>query len=133
MGRPRKIMNNELVVRLAARGYVAREIALYCGISEATLFRRCADPLQRGYLLRDASLRKKQFEVAMNGNPTMLIWLGKNLLSQTDRQELTGAGGGPIQYERTDLRKLSDEELAQLESLVEKAHAEFSDARRNSG
>jgi len=127
-----KAIDTNLVTRLAARGYVTREIAMYANISESTLFRRCADALDRGYTLRNASLRKKQFDLAMNGNATMLVWLGKNLLGQTDRQELTGAGGGPIQYERTDLRKLTDEELAQLEELVEKAHAETGDARRNS-
>ena len=30
------------------------------------------------------SIRRKQFEVAMNGNIAMLIWLGKNWLGQTD-------------------------------------------------
>lgn len=31
------------------------------------------------------NLRRKQIEVALDGNPNMLIWLGKNLLGQTDR------------------------------------------------
>ena len=29
-------------------------------------------------------LRAVQLDVALKGNPTMLIWLGKNLLGQTD-------------------------------------------------
>jgi len=33
-------------------------------------------------------LFQKQFEVAMSGNPSMLIWLGKQMLNQTDRNEL---------------------------------------------
>jgi hypothetical protein len=69
----------------------------------------------------------------MQGNATMLVWLGKQWLGQNDRHELTGADGGPIQYERPDLRRLTDEELAQLEELVEKAHAEVSNAGRDSG
>lgn len=32
-------------------------------------------------------LAQKQFEVAMSGNPSMLIWLGKNWLGQTDKNE----------------------------------------------
>lgn len=60
--------------------------------------------------------------MAMNGNVTMLIWLGKILLHQTERQEITGPFGGPIQVESTDLTKLSDEELRSLERLIEKAH-----------
>jgi len=34
------------------------------------------------------NLRKKQYDVAMAGNVSMLIWLGKNELNQTDRQEV---------------------------------------------
>jgi len=30
-------------------------------------------------------LRKKQLEVAMNGDRTLLIWLGKNMLGQSDQ------------------------------------------------
>ena len=33
------------------------------------------------------SLRRKQFDTAMSGNPTMLVWLGKNWLGQTDKLE----------------------------------------------
>ena len=31
------------------------------------------------------SLRRKQKEVAMSGNPTMLIWLGKQCLNQSEK------------------------------------------------
>jgi hypothetical protein len=33
------------------------------------------------------NLRKKQYDVAMAGNVSMLIWLGKNELGQTDKNE----------------------------------------------
>ena len=33
------------------------------------------------------SLRRKQYETAMAGNPTLLIWLGKQYLNQTDKTE----------------------------------------------
>jgi hypothetical protein len=33
------------------------------------------------------SLRRKQYSTAMEGNPTLLIWLGKNWLGQTDKVE----------------------------------------------
>ncbi len=34
-----------------------------------------------------ASLRRRQFKAADDGNVTMLIWLGKQYLGQTDRME----------------------------------------------
>ena len=33
-------------------------------------------------------LRKAQIDSACAGNPTMLIWLGKQMLNQTDSQEI---------------------------------------------
>ncbi len=36
------------------------------------------------------SLRRKQYSAAMDGNSTMLVWLGKNWLGQTDRPEDIG-------------------------------------------
>lgn len=37
-----------------------------------------------------ASLRRKQYKVACESeNPTMLVWLGKQYLGQTDKQETT--------------------------------------------
>jgi hypothetical protein len=32
----------------------------------------------------------------MDGNPTMLIWLGKNWLGQTDKQEVAHTGGAGV-------------------------------------
>lgn len=38
-------------------------------------------------------LAQKQYEVAMKGNATLLIWLGKNWLGQTDKNEIEHTGG----------------------------------------
>ena len=34
------------------------------------------------------SLRRAQWKAAQDGNPTMLIWLGKQMLGQRDKQEV---------------------------------------------
>ena len=39
-----------------------------------------------------ASLRRMQYKVASEGNSTMLIWLGKQFLGQTDKQDLKHSG-----------------------------------------
>ena len=35
-----------------------------------------------------SSLRRAQWRTAMDGNPTMQVWLGKNWLSQADKQSV---------------------------------------------
>ena len=35
-----------------------------------------------------SSLRRAQWKAANDGNPTMLVWLGKQVLGQRDKQEL---------------------------------------------
>jgi len=73
------------------------EIAAFFSMSDDTLSRRVkeefnctfaeryAEKKQAGF----ASIRRKQFEVAMAGNVAMLIWLGKNWLHQSDKIEQT--------------------------------------------
>ena len=43
------------------------------------------------------SLRRAQIKVALGGNATMLIWLGKNLLGQSD-QPLDTSGNEPLPW-----------------------------------
>lgn len=38
------------------------------------------------------SLRRMQWKSAKGGNATMQIWLGKQLLGQTDKQDITSGG-----------------------------------------
>lgn len=70
-----------------------------------------------------SSLRRKQMEVALSGNTTMLIWLGKQYLEQKDKtaQELSGPNGAPIKTANIDLSNLSmkeiERELMKLETL----------------
>ena len=46
------------------------------------------------------SLRRRQMQLALNGNPAMLIFLGKNYLHQADKQDIQHSGdGNPIQIQ----------------------------------
>ena len=42
------------------------------------------------------SLRRKQYDQAMSGNSTMLIWLGKQWLNQSDKHEELNKDAGAI-------------------------------------
>lgn len=79
----------ELVTKLASFGLVTEEIAAVAGCSKDTIERRFMEDMELGRQKRNASLRRKQFEVAMKGNTGMLIWLGKQYLDQRDRSEVS--------------------------------------------
>ena len=92
MGRKPIEINQEQVTRLAAIGCTNEEIASVVGCSHDTLVRRFKELLAEGRLQGKASLRRKQFELALSGNTTMLIWLGKQVLGQADKQEILQTG-----------------------------------------
>lgn len=81
-------VNPEQVRKLAAIGCKVEEIANIVGCHRNTIHNRFAGELERGREEGKMSLRRKQFEVALSGNVSMLIWLGKQMLGQTDKQEI---------------------------------------------
>lgn len=89
MARPRIKIDPVEVEKLASLGLTNREIGIIVGASEATIGRRFASEIDKGRALLNRSLRRKQVEMALGGNVTMLIWLGKNYLGQSDKQDVT--------------------------------------------
>jgi len=83
-GRPRKEIDTELLYKLAQIHCTMREMVDILGVSEDTLKRRFAGIIDKGKAEGKMRLRRKQIEVAMKGNAVMLIWLGKQILSQSD-------------------------------------------------
>ncbi|RJQ55930.1 MAG: hypothetical protein C4521_01015 [Actinobacteria bacterium] len=66
------------------------EIAAFFGCDEGTIRKRFSEELTKGRQNGKISLRRKQWEAAKNGNVTMLIWLGKQWLGQSDKQDIAG-------------------------------------------
>lgn len=91
-GRPPKDIDPEQVMRLAALGVPMVDIAFVVGCSVDTLERRFRDEIEEGRANGRTRLRQKQLEVALSGNPAMLIWLGKQMLGQADKQEVAQTG-----------------------------------------
>lgn len=132
-GRPRATIDWALFDALCAAQCTRDEIAGRFNISPTTLLRvierehKCTFETY-AVEKREAGkgrLRSKQFELALKGDKTMLIWLGKQYLGQVERQEFTGKDGGPIATAEApwDLTKLSNEELDQLRRLHSRAAA----------
>jgi len=84
MGRPKKNIDESVIEELAGLNCSYEEIARIVGVAESTLTRRFAQVIKRGRESVKTSLKRKQFQVAMSGNVAMLIWLGKNILGQSD-------------------------------------------------
>ncbi len=83
-GRRKRVVNPKDVYELAQIGCNDREIARWFDITESTLKYNFADILEKGREDLKHSLRKAQINLALSGNAVMLIWLGKNLLGQSD-------------------------------------------------
>lgn len=126
-GRKSTIIDWGAVIDLLKIGSSAAEVCAVLGISDRTLrkqvlndhnmewaeFARCGKAKGRNML------RSKQFEVAMDGDKTMLIWLGKQRLGQAEKQETRHT------ITNIDVKSLSDEDL-------ERYRNEFDDATKDS-
>ena len=99
-GRPKKRIDFELVDRLCAIQCTGEEIASVLNVSYDTLERRVkekfgvsfADYFEEKRGKGRVSLRRMQWKKAEKGDTTMLIWLGKQYLKQTDKQEVDQTG-----------------------------------------
>ena len=98
-GAPKKVLNAGMIQIMAMKGLTQEDIAAVLGCSADTIYRNYAGAFAIGRQTCMSSLRRKQFEMAMKGDRTMLVWLGKNLLGQKDRHELTGKDDSPLMPE----------------------------------
>jgi hypothetical protein len=89
-GRPKKEIDYDKVEKLASIHCTQEEIATILELSVDTLQR---DPefcgiYKRGLEKGRASLRRMQWKAAEAGDKTMLVWLGKQILGQRDKQDI---------------------------------------------
>ena len=89
-GRPKKYnLDTKQVEQLAGFGCTDTEIASFFDISRTTLERNYEQYMTKGRESGKIRLRQMQWASAKKGNVAMLIWLGKQLLGQSDKQEIT--------------------------------------------
>lgn len=125
-GRPKKKIDFGQLDKLCHIHCTGEECAAILGMDYDTLNRRLKEEVGKGFAeyfaeksaTGKASLRRRQIQSAMEGNPTMLIWLGKQMLKQQDlsKQEIVA------DISTTDKNKLlerlrgdlTDDEAAQI-------------------
>ena len=84
-GDNKRIIPPDEVYKLACLHCSDQEIADWFAIPRETLKYNFRDLIQKGYNSTKQQLRKAQIDVALKGNVSMLIWLGKNMLGQSDQ------------------------------------------------
>jgi hypothetical protein len=96
-GKTRKVVPPDDVYKLAMMGCPDREIAEWFEVSESTLKYNFSAYLSKARSQLKQKLRQSQLRVANDGNATMLIWLGKNILGQSDNP-LNGEDNKPLPW-----------------------------------
>ena len=107
-GRPALQLDEEQVFKLARLNVSVKDMADVLDCSKRVLENNYLDVINEGRANLRTSILRKQYEVGViDGNITMLIWMGKQYLGQADKNTLE------IDDRRT-AEQLTDEELNQI-------------------
>jgi transcriptional antiterminator len=103
-GRPPVDLDEAQLELLAKVGATHWEMAAHFGVTERTIENKLKQEkykaaIERGKGKGNVSLRRKQMELALKGDRTMLIWLGKQRLGQKEKidhsEEISTSKGRP--------------------------------------
>lgn len=103
-----RVINYDTVERLAMIQCTEAEIAYAIGFTpEGFRLRKNNDKqllgaLEKGKETGRASIRRLQFKAAEKGDRTMLVWLGKQYLGQSDKQDVKQTGPISVQIVKPD-------------------------------
>jgi len=114
MAPPKKELNEAIIYDLAKIHCTMNEIASVCDCSVDTLERRYADIIKKGRDEGKSSLKRLQWKAAEAGNITMMIWLGKQTLGQSDRVRSDITSGGDKIQPIIQVSPMGAEELRKL-------------------
>lgn len=84
-----RVIPPDEVYKLATLGCPDREIAQWFDVSESTLRYNFSSYLTKARSHLNQRLRQAQLKLALDGNATMLIWLGKQMLGQSENPHNT--------------------------------------------
>lgn len=89
-GRPRAKVDAKQVGKLAELGCTSDEIGEWFNVDGSVIRRNFGHVMRQAKAKTKAKLRNAQLETALKGDKTMLVWLGKQLLSQSDNGQRGG-------------------------------------------
>lgn len=119
MARPKKKISQKQFESLCAIQCTKEEICGVLDVTEKTLNNWCKETYGESFslvfkqkrALGKASLRRNQWKLAEKGNSTMQIWLGKQILNQSENPLLD-----KIKLKELELKVKELEELSRLHS-----------------
>ncbi len=118
-GRPAKKIDLVHLKKLAQMMFTEEEMAIALRMSWSTFkvhkqenLAEVTRAIDEGYANGRSSLRRRQMTLALKGDKTMLIWLGKQHLGQKEKMQHTGEIQSPIAVVATTLNFATAEEAA---------------------
>jgi len=106
-----KDIDPEDVRKLSERFWAKSEIAAFLNCHVDTITNRFQEIYLKGRENGKAKLRDIQLRAAMSGNVTMLIWLGKQYLDQTDKSQSIDLSEQEIETLRKEAGRLMKENI----------------------
>ncbi len=107
MARPKKYnIDLEELEKLASYGCNVNECAEFFGCPAQVISQSYQEIYAKGFNSLKKRLRMAQIKLALGGNATMQIWLGKQYLDQHDKvdTDITSGGKSLVQVIRDDIR-----------------------------
>jgi hypothetical protein len=83
-GENQTVISPEEIIKLSRLGCSIEEMSDWFQVPRETIKYNFSDLIAKGRSETKQSLRRAQIALALKGNATMLIWLGKNMLGQSD-------------------------------------------------
>jgi len=97
-GRKRAEIDEKQLIKLAEIGCSTDEMGKFFGVNGSVIRKRYGELLDQVKVRTKARVRQAQLDAALNGDKVMLIWLGKNMLNQSDTGERGSDDNKPLPF-----------------------------------
>lgn len=108
-GRKRAQVDVQQLIRLAEIGCSTDEMGKFFGCDGSVIRRHYRTLLDQVKTRTKAKLRQAQLDAALNGDKVMLIWLGKNMLQQSETGERNTDDRQPLPWTDLDIPAVEEE------------------------
>ena len=108
-GRKRAQVDVQQLIKLAEIGCSTNEMGKFFGCDGSVIRRHYGTLLDQVKTRTKARLRQAQLDSALNGDKVMLIWLGKQMLNQSDNGERNADDRQPLPWTDLDIPTTEDE------------------------